>query len=122
MQVKVNMEIRDIENEFAFGLTIRKLITVILIGIVVIPAYTVLEQKVSVDTASLIVGALGIAIGVIGFGRWHKMRMEQALLYLLYTLLCPKQLVFQGENVYDNDIQALCKAERACRKEKKDAV
>ena len=56
---------------------------------------------------------------MIGFVKWHKMHFEQAVLYWLHTLLCPKQLVFRGANVYDSEIQALRKARIAARKEKK---
>lgn len=117
MQIKVNMEIRDIENELAFGLTPRKLVTTILIFIVVVPLYTTLVRKITMDAAAVTAVLAGGIIGVAGFGKWHEMHMEQAVLYWLHTLLCPKQLVFRGVNVYDDEIQAVCKAKESAGKE-----
>ena len=49
MQIKVNSEIRDIESELVFGLSVRKLVSVILIFLVVVSANIVLPRKISPD-------------------------------------------------------------------------
>lgn len=127
MQIKVNMEIRDIEDEVVLGLTVRKLISTLLILICVVPMYMHLVRILPTDIAAIASLLAGLVIGLIGFRKWHKMPFERAVLYWGYTLLCPKQIVFKGENVYMPEIQMLRKATEAQknlkkRKETRDAI
>ena len=64
MQIKVNSEIRDIESELAFGLSVRKLVSVILIFLVVVSANIVLTRKISPDVASPVSLLLGGINGI----------------------------------------------------------
>lgn len=119
MQIKVNMEIRDIEDEVALGLTVRKAVCALLILLCVIPMYMYLVRVLPTDIASIVSVLVGLVIGLIGFKKWHKMTFERAVLYWGYTLLCPKQIVFKGENVYAPEIQMLRKATEAQKNQKK---
>lgn len=112
MQIKVNMEIRDIEDEVALGLTVRQLVCVALILICVIPLYVYLVRVLPADFAAVLSLLAGLVIGLVGFKKWHKMPFERAVLYWGYTLLCPKQIVFKGENVYMTELQVRLISER----------
>ena len=114
MQIEVNQEIRDIKDEFLFGLSVRQTVwsaIALLIGISTF--WEVYTCSGSMDMASVLTLCSGAPYAAIGFFNWHKMPAERAALCWLHTLLMPRRLVFKGSNMHAGEIEQLCASVRA---------
>lgn len=109
MQIKVNAEIREIKDEVALGMSWRQFawsLVVLLLSVLVFPA--VYSQTGSPELAAAVILPGGLLAVLIGFCKWHKMPLEKAAVYWIFTLVSPKSVVFKGKNEYQDEIDALC--------------
>lgn len=101
MEVKINREIRDYQENIFFGLNLRQLIFSVLAIAVAVGIYFGLWDLLSSETVSwlCIVGAF--PFGAMGFIKYNGMTAEQFIVaFVKSELFLPRELCFQGENLY----------------------
>lgn len=109
MQIKVNMEIRKVKDEVAWGLTPRQLSWSALCaaGTVAIYIAVTFSNMANGELAWIISLIWGAPCAAVGFVEWHHMPLEKVVLCWVYTLFSKKQVVFKGTNVHSEAIKAL---------------
>lgn len=101
MEVKINREIREYQENIFFGLSMRQLIYSVLAIAVAVVIYFGLRNALGTETVSwlCILGAAPFA--ALGFIKYNGMTAGQFVIaYIRSEFLMPRQLCFQGENVY----------------------
>ena len=101
MEVKINREIRNYTESMFFGLSMRQFVFSVLAILVAVGLYFLLKPHFGTETVSwmCILGAAPFA--ALGFITYHGMTAEQFLwAWLRSELLEPKELRFEGSNLY----------------------
>ena len=101
MEVKINREIRAYQESIFFGLNLRQLICSILALSVAVGIYFGLRDLLGTETVSWLCILGAFPFGAMGFIKYNVMTAEQfALAFIKSELLMPRELCFEGENLY----------------------
>lgn len=101
MEVKINREIRDYQESIFFGLNLRQLIFSILAIAVAVGVYFGLRDLLGTETVSWLCVLAAFPFGAMGFIKYNGMTAEQfALAFIKSEMLMPRELCFEGENLY----------------------
>lgn len=101
MEVKINREIRDYQESIFFGLNLRQLIFSILAIAVAVGVYFGLRDLLGTETVSWLCVLVAFPFGAMGFIKYNGMTAEQfALAFIKSEMLMPRELCFEGENLY----------------------
>ena len=125
LQIKINKEIRDIEEDIYWGMSRRKLVSSVLCFVIVLGVFMAMwKNGFSLDIACVIASICGMPIGAFGFIKWHGMTFEKALLSIAFNELTPKELVFKGKNIQADEFDLYIKNMQSTEKEanKEDKV
>ena len=101
MEVKINREIRDYQESIFFGLNLRQLIFSILAIAVAVGVYFGFRDLLGTETVSWLCVLADFPFGAMGFIKYNGMTAEQfALAFIKSEMLMPRELCFEGENLY----------------------
>ena len=107
MEVKINKDIREIQETIFFGLSMRQFIFSVLACIVAVILYFLLRGHFGIETLSwaCILGAVPFA--VLGFVRYNGMTAEQFIWsWLKSKFVLPTHFCFKAENYYANEFKS----------------
>ena len=106
MEVKINKDIREIQETIFFGLSMRQFIFSVLACIVAVILYFLLRGHFGIETLSwaCILGAVPFA--VLGFVKYNGMTAEQFIWsWLKSKFVLPTHFCFKAENYYANEFK-----------------
>ncbi len=106
MEVKINKDIREIQETIFFGLSMRQFIFSLLACVVAVVLYFALKQYFGIETLSwvCILGAAPCA--VLGFVKFNGMTAEQFIWsWLKSKFILPTHFCFKADNYYANEFK-----------------
>ena len=106
MEVKINKDIREIQETIFFGLSMRQFIFSLLACAVAVVLYFALKQYFGIETLSwvCILGAAHCA--VLGFVKFNGMTAEQFIWsWLKSKFILPTHFCFKADNYYANEFK-----------------
>jgi len=100
IEIKVPKEIKTYQEKVFISLTLRQVISVVLIAVIAIPLY-IFGAKLIGDLISLVVMLVVAPIAAFGFVRWNDMNFEQIFEAIMTTMfLYPANRIYESENIY----------------------
>lgn len=101
MKARIPKDIREYKEKIAFGLTVRQLISFILIAFICLPLYFFGNKIMSEDIISWLVIAVAFILGMIGFKKVNGMPFEKYLKTIIKSeVLYPNKTVFKSSNFF----------------------
>lgn len=101
MEIKINKEIRNYNEQFFMGLSVRQIIfTTMGIAVALVIGFS-LRGKVSSEALSWIIPVAVVPFFFFGFKKINGMNMEKFIAaWFKSTFLIPRKLVLREDNVY----------------------
>lgn len=119
--VRIPEEIRKYKEKIMFGMTWRKLFSVILIIVTCVPLYWFGKDYIHEEILSYLIIGLVLSLGAVGFIEFNGMPAEKyALAWLKSEVLFPRKRKFKTENAFREwQNQAIAEEKPKNRKERK---
>ena len=106
MEVKINKDIREIQETIFFGLSMRQFIFSVLACIVAVILYFLLKGHLGIETLSWVCILGAVPFAVLGFVKFNGMTAEQFIWsWLKSKFILPAHFCFKAENYYSNEFK-----------------
>ena len=106
MEVKINKDIREIQETIFFGLSMRQFIFSVVACIVALILYFILKQYIGIETLSWVCILGAVPFAVLGFVKFNGMTAEQFIWsWLKSKFILPTHFCFKAENYYANEFK-----------------
>lgn len=106
MEVKINKDIREIQETIFFGLSMRQFIFSVLACVVAVILYFLLKPYFGLETLSWICILGAVPFALLGFVKYNGMTAEQfAWSWLKSKFILPTHFCFRAENYYENEFK-----------------
>lgn len=106
MEVKINKDIREIQETIFFGLSMRQFIFSVLACIVAVILYFLLRGHFGIETLSWVCILGAVPFAILGFVKYNGMTAEQFIWsWLKSKFILPTHFYFKAENYYANEFK-----------------
>lgn len=106
MEVKINKDIREIQETIFFGLSMRQFIFSVLACVVAVILYFLLRPYFGLETLSWICILGAVPFALLGFVKYNGMTAEQFVWsWLKSKFILPTHFCFRAENYYANEFK-----------------
>lgn len=99
IEVRIPKEIRDYKEKFWMGLTVRQLVSCVILLVTALPIYLFGKNLVGEEIASWLAILISIFLGAFGFYKHNGLYFEKYLVCVLKLYIYPNKRKYEAETL-----------------------
>ena len=108
IEIRIPKEIQNFQEKFMFNLTLRQIMSIVMMVAINVPLYIFIRGSVGDSVAGFIVMIIAAPIGLYGFFRYNGMPFEKVFEAAVTTMfIYPQKRVYETENIYEGLLKEL---------------